>query len=58
MKDLILLLPALACPVGMGLMAWCMARFSRRAPEERDDELAQLREEVDELRRRDGAGRA
>jgi hypothetical protein len=57
MRDMILMLPALACPAGMGLMAWCMARSNRRAPDERDDELAQLREEVDELRRRrDGVG--
>jgi hypothetical protein len=55
MRDLLLVLPVLACPAGMGLMAWCMARSGRRSPSERDDELAQLRAELEELRR-NGAG--
>jgi hypothetical protein len=55
MRDVLLILPALACPAGMGLMAWCMARSGRRSSGGRDEELAQLREELDELRR-DGAG--
>jgi hypothetical protein len=55
MRDVLLILPALACPAGMGLMAWCMARSGRRSAATPDDELARLREELDELRRRDGA---
>ena len=56
MRDLLLALPALACPVSMGLMAWWMARSGRRrSPDERDDELARLRKEVDDLHHRHGA---
>ncbi len=55
MRDLLLILPVLACPAGMGLMAWCMARSGRQKAGDRDDELAALREELEELRR-DGTG--
>jgi hypothetical protein len=58
MNNLLYLLPALACPVGMGLMMWFMMRGKRPAAEPthtvpataQDQELARLRKEVEALR--------
>ncbi|MET8681957.1 hypothetical protein ABZW18_31355 [Streptomyces sp. NPDC004647] len=64
MDQLLYLLPALACPVGMGLMMWFMMRSRRSdahqspntAPTaEQEQELLRLRKEVDALRA--GTGR-
>lgn len=60
MSQLLYILPALACPVGMGLMMWFMMRSKRTsttdqqtqsAPTtEQEQELIRLRKEVDALR--------
>lgn len=60
MSQLLYILPALACPVGMGLMMWFMMRSKRpsttaqpphTAPTaEQEQELRRLRKEVDALR--------
>ncbi|MER5686198.1 hypothetical protein [Streptomyces sp. NPDC002205] len=55
MDKLLYLLPALACPVGMGAMMWLMMRPKRDAqndPATTADrqELARLRKEIDALR--------
>ncbi|MBV7700691.1 hypothetical protein [Streptomyces sp. TRM70350] len=59
MDQVLYVLPALACPVGMGLMMWFMRRSRRSdadqpphtAPTaEQEQELAQLRKEVEALR--------
>lgn len=60
MSQLLYILPALACPVGMGLMMWFMMRSKRpsitaqpphTAPTaEQAQELRRLRKEVDALR--------
>lgn len=57
MPQLGYLLPALACPVGMGAMMWMMMRGDKKpvAPAAEDRELAILREEVDALRRAQAA---
>ncbi|MGH8774398.1 MAG: hypothetical protein ACRDWI_04235 [Jiangellaceae bacterium] len=58
MENLLYLLPLLACPVVMGAMMWIMMRPGRKQPKEpdtptaADQELAQLRAEVDTLRGR------
>ncbi|MGH8775817.1 MAG: hypothetical protein ACRDWI_11790 [Jiangellaceae bacterium] len=58
MENLIYLLPVLACPVGMGVMMWMMMRPGRgqtttpTAPTAAEQELAQLKNEVDALRTR------
>ena len=63
MRTLTYLLPALACPAGMGVMMWLMMRGNRHdrstgpEAETRDGEIARLRQELDELTRRDGASR-
>lgn len=57
-------LAILACPVGMGVMMWMMMRGGKddsRSSPDREDELAQLRAEVDQLRaaqQREGQSRA
>ncbi|MET9817334.1 MULTISPECIES: hypothetical protein [unclassified Streptomyces] len=51
MENLLYLLPALACPVGMGLMMWFMMRGRHSAPTTAQErELAGLRKEVEALR--------
>jgi hypothetical protein len=53
-ESLLFSLALLACPVGMGLMMWMTMRGSRQqspAGMDRADELAQLRSEIDQLRR-------
>ena len=52
MELLLVGLVALACPVGMGVMMWVMMRGSRSHQNESasDEQVAQLRAEVDQLR--------
>lgn len=55
MEQLLYILPALACPVGMGLMMWFMMRGRGHGATptgtlELEQELAQLRAQVDALR--------
>jgi len=53
MDKLLYLLPALACPVGMGLMMWLMMRPKHGAqptPTADQQELLRLRKEIDALR--------
>ena len=62
MRTLSYLLPALACPAGVGVMMWMMMRGNRHDAtppevEPRYDELTRLRQELDELKQRHGAPR-
>ena len=55
MDKLLYLLPALGCPLGMGLMMWMMMRPGRNRavpgpPGTADQEIVALRAEVDQLR--------
>ncbi len=52
MEALLVGLVALACPVGMGVMMWMMMRGSgsHRNESAADEQVAQLRAEVDQLR--------
>lgn len=54
MKDFLYVLPALACPVGMGAMMWFMMRGNKKpadqAADPREQELAALRNEIADLR--------
>ncbi|ALV33063.1 hypothetical protein [Streptomyces sp. CdTB01] len=53
MQNLLYILPALACPVGMGLMMWFMMRPKHGAqtdPTADRQELVRLRKEIDALR--------
>ena len=62
MANLAYILPALACPVGMGVMMWLMMRPAKNqsdAPADmkaRDQELARLRNEIDALREHQRSG--
>jgi hypothetical protein len=61
MERLLWALPALACPIGMGLMMWMMMRPGQKQPADasatsaRQDELAQLRSEIAALRQAQAA---
>ncbi|MBK3570957.1 hypothetical protein [Streptomyces sp. MBT62] len=53
MQQLLYVLPALACPVGMGAMMWFMMRpehGTRPDPGSDRQELVRLRKEIDALR--------
>ncbi|MFD3928304.1 hypothetical protein [Streptomyces sp. NPDC058614] len=56
MSQFLYVLPALACPVGMGAMMWFMMRSGRKnttspaATDPREQGLASLRKEIDDLR--------
>ncbi|WP_326718717.1 hypothetical protein OHT59_03795 [Streptomyces sp. NBC_00243] len=53
MDKLLYILPALACPIGMGLMMWFMMRPKHGAqthPGTDGQELLRLRKEIDALR--------
>jgi hypothetical protein len=55
MENALYLLAVLACPLGMGLMMWFMMRGQHGtnlpSHSHQDEELAQLRSEVESLRR-------
>ncbi|WP_328478444.1 hypothetical protein OHS71_08515 [Streptomyces sp. NBC_00377] len=53
MENLLYILPALACPIGMGLMMWLMMRPKHGAQTDSTadrQELVRLRKEIDALR--------
>ncbi len=55
MQHLLYVLPALACPVGMGAVMWVMMRPARKHPADhgptaQDLELADLRSQIADLR--------
>jgi hypothetical protein len=55
MQQLLYVLPALACPIGMGLMMWLMMRPGHKQPQgsttsAQERELADLRAQIAELR--------
>lgn len=62
MESLLYGLAVLACPVGMGAMIWIMARGQRggtKTPGGPDqDQVAQLRSEIDQLKAERAAQRA
>jgi hypothetical protein len=60
MRTLSYLLPAVACPVGMGVMMWVMMRRPGQQPtpiaqDRHDEELVRLRQELDDLQRKQSA---
>ena len=55
MDKLLYVLPALACPLGMGFMMWMMMRPNKKQaepgrPSPQEQELARLRSEIAALR--------
>ena len=54
MEQFLLFLPALACPVGMGLMMWLMmggrGTSEKAATPDQEQELARLRAQIEALR--------
>ena len=55
MDKILLYLPALACPIGMGVMMWLMMRPKRQqsesaTPSAQEQELSELRSEIAALR--------
>ncbi|MBC9723920.1 hypothetical protein [Streptomyces sp. TRM68367] len=59
MENLLYILPALACPVGMGLMMWLMMRpkhSGQTEPTSARQELVRLRKEIDALRSEQASG--
>lgn len=54
MEQFFLILPALVCPVGMGLMMWLMMRGRGRSDQsatpDQEQELASLRAQIQALR--------
>jgi hypothetical protein len=62
MQQLLYVFPALACPVGMGVMMWFMMRGKDAKQNDagmsqtQDEELARLQAELDDLRARRAAG--
>ena len=54
MEQFLLFLPALACPVGMGLMMWLMMRgrgsTEKPATPDQEQELARLHAQIEALR--------
>jgi hypothetical protein len=59
MESLLLGLAALACPIGMGVMMWMMARGQRggnaNGQDSKQDQVAQLRAEIEQLKADRGA---
>lgn len=62
MESLLYGLAVLACPVGMGVMMWMMARGNRgqrgAGSPGGQDQVAQLRDEIDQLKAERAAQRA
>ncbi len=53
MEQFLYILPALACPVGMGLMMWFMMRGKGKTQDstpDQEQELARLRAQVNAMR--------
>jgi cytochrome c-type biogenesis protein CcmH/NrfF len=55
MDKILYFLPALACPIGMGVMMWLMMRSRGQQPDQappsaQEQELARLRSEIAALR--------
>lgn len=50
MESLLLTIALLACPVGMGLMMWMMMRGQGKGGHSGQQEVAQLRTEIDQLK--------
>jgi hypothetical protein len=58
MEQLLYGVAVLACPVGMGLVMWIMMRGQRKNPGGTSDEqVAQLRAEVEQLKAERAVGR-
>ncbi|BBZ53740.1 hypothetical protein [Mycolicibacterium phocaicum] len=50
MREFLVAIAPLACPVGMGLMLWMMMRGNHSGTEAERPEVAQLRAEIAELK--------